>query len=150
MTKMKNSSEQTPVGDVGNLLDKKIALFREYLSVTEELRARMPAEDFEDMKDLLVKREILIQRVDGLNDDLERARKPSLCMELPEPLRLLQGTAKGLLEKTASIESECATKIAGLRDKLREEIREKNGGHRIRHTYGPSTFSAPRFMDIKH
>lgn len=153
---MEISWDHNPTTDYEALLQKKIEAFREYFSLTQTLQARIPSEDLEEMKAALAKRAELMRRVDRLNADLEGGTfRPSRVfgnppVEIRERCRVLMETAKDLLQKTASLESECLAEIARRRSKIQEELRQKSGGRKALHTYAPSDSSHPRFMDVTH
>ncbi len=134
----------------GEILEEKVKALKEYFSITQTLRDRIETEDLEEMRILLGRREDLIRIIDRMNADQANCGAEFLLpSDFPEHHRLLRERARELLEKTAAVESECLSRVAALRDKIREELRGKSGGLKVMHTYGGRTSSSPRFMDVK-
>ncbi len=141
--------------EIQGFLEEKVRTLQEYLSITQGLQERIPKNDLEGMKTLLGQREKLTQRVDRINADLERCQallspgRGAPGTGFPESCTSLRKTVKGLLERTAVLESDCVGQILGLRKQIRKEIGEKRGGLKVMHTYARPALFAPRFMDTK-
>ncbi len=133
------------------ILKEKLRALEEYFCITEILRDRIETEDLKAVEILLARREDLIGAVDQINADRIHAdSKLPRPVDLPEYYRLFRERTRELLEKTAVIESECRSRLAGLRDKIREDLKGRSGGLKVVHAYGARFSSSPRFMDVKH
>ncbi len=153
---MKTPPDRNFTAKYEDLLEEKVRALREYFSVTQTLQEHIPLEDLEGLQALLTRREEVAKHVDRLNVGLERLRSQlsrdlgNLPVEIRERCRILGETARGLLNKTASLESACLAQIARQRDRVQEELRQKSGDLKALHTYAGPTSSVPRFMDMTH
>jgi len=136
-------------------LEEKQVLLSEYLDLTESLRARLDCHDVWGFASVLAERDVLIQKIGRLNEEIERTGAQTFMEEkqgLPESeegVRSVSSRIEELLKQTRIIDQQCEDRLAAWRDEVKGELQQtRNGSKTVRH-YRRGYLFQPRFLDVR-
>lgn len=132
------------------LMERKIELLRQYLSITELLNSQLDFDDLGLISQLLNKREIFIQNIIKIEgqirelEDKETFSSKVLFNAEEEKHRIYE-----LLKRIEDVEKKCLAKLSYKFNYLRKEISEKQRALKNTKLYLHQSSHRPRFLDVR-
>jgi uncharacterized protein (UPF0335 family) len=136
-------------------LTEKLRTLKEFLSISESMRASLDLPDMGEVTRWMAKRQELIGRIDRMDDEIRRiAGKPPLSgTEWPERLRdeilLLYRTIEEVLQTVKTFDDECQKRIAALRNEVKTELQKAFQGMLTVRGYMGKAAHPSRFLDVR-
>jgi uncharacterized coiled-coil DUF342 family protein len=147
----------TVVTNLCDLLEKKLAAFQDFLSVTVSLKEISGTNDMDQISKLLKKRDHYINAIDEIDERIDTLRGNTSSIisiasdEMREKITIIIQAIKKTAEKAKSLNKEIEAPLVIQHDTLRRQILTTNHARDgvkgyIRKEYGKNQ---PRFLDTK-
>jgi len=136
-------------------LTEKLRTLKEFLSISESMRASLDLPDMGEVSQWIGKRQELIGRIDRMDDEIRRiAGKPPLSgTEWPERLReeilLLYRAIEETLRTVRAIDEECQDRISTLRNEVKVDLQALLHSLATIRGYKGGSIQPPRFLDVR-
>lgn len=136
-------------------LTEKLKTLKEFLSISESMRASLDLPDMGEVTQWMAKRQELIGRIDRMDDDIRKVagKTPFFGAEWPEQLReeipLLYRAILEVLQTVKTFDEECQEQIAALRNEVKAELQKAFQGMVTVRSYMGKPAHSPRFLDVR-
>ncbi len=136
-------------------LNEKLKLLKEFLSISESMRASLDLPDMEEVTRWMAKRQDLISRINRMDEAIrKRSRETSLFgAEWPERHReeilFCSGAINEVLQKVRGIDEECRERITILRDEVKVELQKAFQEMAAVRGYMGHPVQSPKFLDVR-
>jgi uncharacterized coiled-coil DUF342 family protein len=152
-----NTYKLTVVTNLFDLLEKKLAAFQDFLSVTVSLKKISGINDMDQIGKLLEKRDHYINAIDEIDGRIDTLRGNASSIasmasdEMREKINVIIQAIKKTAEKAQSLNKDVVAPLVIQHDTLRKQLSTTNHSRDgvkgyIRKEYGKNQ---PRFLDTK-
>ena len=153
MATQKPSSASADLSRLCQLLEQKIAIFKDFVSITESLKDMIVENNTEAVELIIARRHKLITAIDTIDCEIRRIREEKTLQEVlrtPEGRKRVQSLVKNLenmINKTMRLNQSCETAAEDELNKLRDDL--SGLGHSLKWFKGYRNPREPRFLDVK-
>jgi hypothetical protein len=153
MATKKPSSASADLSRLCQLLERKIAIFKDFMSATESLKDMIMEHNAEAVELIIARRHNLITAIDTVDCEIRRIREEKSLQEVlrtPEGRKRVQSLVKNLenmINKTMRLNQSCETAAEDELNKLRDDL--SGLGHSLKWFKGYRNPREPRFLDVK-
>ena len=138
------------------LIEKKRALYYQYLRMTEKMRHSIEAGDINNLNGIISERKKCIRKVNRIDISVKKILKDACAMWDRLPLRIdsmIDDRTADLKEIAASIKSLDADLILAAQsasDVLKKDLLKIRNLRRANKNYGPHRIHSSKFVDIRN
>jgi hypothetical protein len=151
MTNQKSSASSADLSKLCELLEQKIAIFRDFMSTTTSLKDMIEQHNVEAIEMLIARRHEYITLIGRVDKAIRRIREANPSYEAPETRKRIQSlmtTLENLINKTVRLNQDCEVAAEDELDTLKNDL--SGLGHRQKWFKGYGGKSGePRFLDVK-
>jgi hypothetical protein len=136
-------------------LEEKRILLSKYLGLAESLRTRLDSRDAWGLASVLAEREVLIQKINRLNEEIRGIGAETFLEEkrgtpeLEEGARSVSSGIEALLQQTKIIDQQCEDRLAAWRDEVKGELQRIRKDSKAVRQYRRGHFFQPKFLDVR-
>jgi hypothetical protein len=143
----------TDISLLCRLLEQKITIFKDFLSVTASLKDMIKEHNIEAVKIMIVQRHDCIKSIDRLDMAIRRFRESNPSYDtlitpgMRKRIRSLTKTLENMINKTLQLNQDCESIVEDELDKLKNDL--SGFGHSLKwfKAYGGKSIE-PRFLDV--
>jgi len=151
MTDQKSFAASADLSMLCDLLEQKIAIFKDFMSVTASLKDMIEQHNVEAIEMLIARRHKYITFIGRVDEAIRRIREAHPSYEAPKTRKRIQSlmtTLESLINKTARLNQDCEATTEDELDKLKNDL--SGIGHSQTWFKGYRGNSGePRFLDVK-
>ena len=151
MTDQQSSAASANLSRLCELLEQKIAVFKDFMSATTSLKDMIEQHNVEAVEMLIVRRRNLMVIINKLDAAIRRIREANPSYEAPETrkrIRSLMASLEHVINKAQQLNQDCEAATEDELDKLKNDL--SMIGHSQTWFKGYKGKSGePRFLDIK-
>jgi len=136
------------------LLERKIALFKDFMSATVSLKDMLEIHNVEAVEMVIAKRRDYIAFIDGVDEEIRRFREenPSyeakITPEIRKRLRLLTKTLEDVITEIMQLNQDCDAVARDELDRLRTDLSGLGHSQTWFRSYRGNA-AEPRFLDVE-
>ena len=151
MANHKSSTASSDLSGLGGLLERKIAIFKDFISATTSLKDMIELHNVEAVEMIIARRHDYISLIGRVDDEILKIRKTSPSYEAPEPRKRIQSLMKileNMIAKTLRLNQDCEAAAEDELHKLRKGLSGLGNSEKWFKGYGRKSWE-PRFLDVK-
>jgi hypothetical protein len=133
------------------LLEYKIAVFKDFISATASLKDMITEHNAEAVEMIIARRHDCISLIGRVDDEILKIRKANPSYEAPETRKRIQSlmkTLENMIAKTLRLNQDCEAAAESELDKLRNDLSELGHSQKGVKGYRGKSGELPRFMDV--
>lgn len=140
---------------VSALLEKKLALFRHYLALTEKMQARVENDDPDDIVNFLSQRADCIGRIDHVDRAMDSlvssgwVNSEPMAGDLKKTIDACLLNIKKTMTSVSSLEAEILDAMSLARNDLKSDLLRRGDYKRAARGYRSGPYQAARFLEIR-
>jgi hypothetical protein len=151
MANHKSSTASSDLSKLSGLLERKITIFRDFISATTSLKDMIELHNVEAVKMIIARRHDCISLIDKIDDEILKIRKANPSYEAPETRKRIQSlikTLENMIASTLRLNHDCEAAVESELDKLRNDLSELGHSQKGIKGYRGKSGEPPRFMDV--
>jgi hypothetical protein len=153
MATQKPSPASADLSRLCQLLERKIVIFKDFMSATESLKDMIVENNAEAVDMIIIRRRNLIAAIDTIDCEILKIRKeksPEEVLHVPEGRKRVHSlvkTLENMINKTIQLNQSCEIAAEHELNKLRDDL--SGISHNLRRFRGYRNPIEPRFLDVK-
>jgi hypothetical protein len=151
MTNKKSSAASADLSRLCELLEQKIAIFRDFMSATISLKDMIEQHNVEAIEMLIARRHEYIMLIGRVDEAIRRIREAKPSYEAPETRKRIQSlmtTLENLINKTVRLNQDCEVTAEDELDILKNDLSGLDNRQTWFKSYRGKS-GEPRFLDVK-
>jgi len=147
-----SSTASADLSKLGGLLERKITIFRDFISATTSLKDMIELHNAEAVEMIIARRHDYISLIGRVDEEILKIRKANPSYEAPETRKRIQSlmkTLENMIAKTLRLNQACEAAAESELDKLRNDLSELGHSQKGVKGYRGKSGELPRFMDVK-
>ena len=133
------------------LLEHKIAVFKDFMSATESLKDMIELHNVDAVEMIIARRHDYMSVIDRIDDEIRKIRKsnfPYTCPETRKRIDALTKTLESMIKKTLRLNQSCEKAAENELDLLRVDLSKVSNSRKWFKGYRGND-GEPRFLDVK-
>jgi hypothetical protein len=151
MTNQQSSAASAELSKLCELLEQKIAIFKDFLSATTSLKDMIEQHNVEAIEMLIARRHEYITLIGKVDKAIRRIREANPSYEAPETRKRIQSlmtTLENLINKTVRLNQDCEVAAEDELDILKNDLSGLDNRQMWFKSYRGKS-GEPRFLDVK-
>ena len=142
------SFSPTKGSELFDCIEKKRKALQEFLTITETLEDRLKLQDIPEVEKLLDQRQGLIQTIDGIDDQIRKARSRNPLNEQEQDISKRLRNIEDILQRAKISDKQCMDMTTAWRDDTKGQLSRMR--HRVKavHGYAQKQTRPPKFLDV--